>query len=122
MDSAWARIADEHGINQDGVVPIGGAALIRVNNWEAVAISEGEDALDSLEWAVNDVLGEALKEAEALVVAEENAITADTALRLGHYFEMGPQFWLNLQSRYELELAQERVVEQVAEIEPLHVA
>lgn len=60
--------------------------------------------------------------AEALVVAEENAITADTALRLGRYFEMGPQFWLNLQSRYELELAQERVAEQVAEIESLHVA
>ncbi|EFG47987.1 hypothetical protein HMPREF0183_0763 [Brevibacterium mcbrellneri ATCC 49030] len=89
MDSAWARIADEHGTNEDGVVPIGGAALIRVNDWEAEAISEGEEALDSLEWAVNDALGEALKGAEALVVAEENAITADTALRLGRYFGMG---------------------------------
>ena len=56
------------------------------------------------------------------VVAEERAITADTGLRLGRYFGMGPQFWLNLQSRHELELAQERVAEQVAEIEPLHVA
>lgn len=89
LDSAWARIADEHGTNEDGVVPIGGAALIRVNDWEAEAISEGEEALDSLEWAVNDALGEALKGAEALVVAEENAITADTALRLGRYFGMG---------------------------------
>lgn len=77
MDSAWARIADEHGINQDGVVPIGGAALIRVNNWEAEAISGGEDALDSLEWAVNDVLGEALKGAEVLVVAEERTLVID---------------------------------------------
>lgn len=59
---------------------------------------------------------------EVLVVAEESANTADTALRLGRYFEIGPQLWLNLQSRYELELAQERVAEQVAEIEPLHVA
>ena len=56
------------------------------------------------------------------VVAEERAITADTALRFGRYFGMGPQFWLNLQSRYELELAQEREAEQVAEIEPLYVA
>ncbi|RME58865.1 addiction module antidote protein, HigA family [Candidatus Parcubacteria bacterium] len=32
----------------------------------------------------------------------KRAITADTALRLGRYFGMEPQFWLNLQSRYEL--------------------
>jgi addiction module HigA family antidote len=31
------------------------------------------------------------------------AITADTALRLGKYFGTSPQFWLNLQSHYELE-------------------
>jgi addiction module HigA family antidote len=32
----------------------------------------------------------------------KRAITADTALRLGRYFGMEAQFWLNLQSRYEL--------------------
>lgn len=32
----------------------------------------------------------------------KRAITADTALRLGRYFNMEAQFWLNLQSRYEL--------------------
>jgi len=31
------------------------------------------------------------------------AITADTALRLGKFFGTSPQFWLNLQSHYELE-------------------
>lgn len=31
------------------------------------------------------------------------AITADTALRLGRYFGMSAEFWLNLQSRYELQ-------------------
>ena len=31
-----------------------------------------------------------------------NAITADTALRLGKYFGTGPEFWLNLQSNYDL--------------------
>lgn len=37
------------------------------------------------------------------IVNGERAITADTALRLGRYFGMSPQFWLNLQSHYDLE-------------------
>lgn len=37
------------------------------------------------------------------IVHGERAITADTALRLGRYFNVSPQFWLNLQSRYDLE-------------------
>lgn len=77
LDDAWVRIVDEHGIDDDGVVPIGGAALIRVNDREAEAISGGEDGLDSLEWAVNEVLGEALAGAEVLVVAEERALVID---------------------------------------------
>jgi len=32
------------------------------------------------------------------------AISADTALRLGKYFNTSPQFWLNLQSHYDLEI------------------
>lgn len=35
-------------------------------------------------------------------------ITGDTALRLGHFFGTSAQFWLNLQSLYELRLAQEK--------------
>ena len=73
LDAAWARIVDEHGADEAGVVPIGGAALIRVNDREAEAISGGEDALDSLEWAVNEVL----EGAEVLVVAEERALVTD---------------------------------------------
>lgn len=49
----------------------------------------------------------------------QRAITADTALRLGGYFGMDPQFWLNLQTRYELEFAHDRVADQVAAIAPL---
>ena len=56
------------------------------------------------------------------IVHGKRAITADTALRLGRYFEVEPQFWLNLQSRYELELAQERVADQITKIKPLEVA
>lgn len=36
------------------------------------------------------------------------AITGDTALRLAHFFGTSPEFWLNLQSLYELRLAQEK--------------
>lgn len=36
------------------------------------------------------------------------AITGDTALRLGHFFGTSAQFWLNLQSLYELRIAQEK--------------
>ena len=37
------------------------------------------------------------------------SITGDTALRLGHFFGTTPQFWLNLQTLYDLRLAQQRV-------------
>lgn len=38
----------------------------------------------------------------------QRAITGDTALRLAHFFGTSPQFWLNLQSLYELRLAEEK--------------
>lgn len=43
------------------------------------------------------------------IVKGERAMTADTALRLGRYFKMSAQFWLDLQSHYNLEVAQERL-------------
>jgi addiction module HigA family antidote len=43
------------------------------------------------------------------IVKGERAITADTALRLGRYFKMSAQFWLNLQSHYDLEVEGERL-------------
>ncbi len=38
----------------------------------------------------------------------ERSITGDTALRLAHFFGTSPEFWLNLQSLYELRLAQQK--------------
>ena len=38
----------------------------------------------------------------------QRAITGDTALRLGHFFGMSPEFWLNLQSLYELRVGQKK--------------
>jgi len=39
----------------------------------------------------------------------QRAITADTALRLGRYLQMSPQFWLNLQTHYDLEMEEQRI-------------
>ncbi len=43
------------------------------------------------------------------ILKERRGITADTALRLGRYFDMTPEFWMNLQSQYDLETARDTV-------------
>ena len=43
------------------------------------------------------------------IVKGQRAVTANTALRLGRYFGMSPEFWLNLQTHYDLEQEQERL-------------
>jgi len=43
------------------------------------------------------------------IVLGKRAVSADTALRLGRYFGMEPQFWLNLQSRYDLDVAKDQL-------------
>ena len=43
------------------------------------------------------------------IVHGKRAITADTALRLARYFGTSERFWLNLQGRYDLEIAKERM-------------
>lgn len=56
------------------------------------------------------------------IVHGKRAIAADTALRLGRYFGVPAQFWLNLQTHYDLDLAEARAAEQIAAITPLKVA
>lgn len=41
-------------------------------------------------------------------------VTADTALRLGLFFEMEPRFWLNLQSEYDMRIAARTLQEKIA--------
>lgn len=43
------------------------------------------------------------------IVLMKRSITADTALRLARYFGTSPQFWLGLQTDYDLDIAQERL-------------
>ena len=57
------------------------------------------------------------------IVHGKRAITADTALRLARYFGTSPEFWLNLQSLYDLRLAERKVRAKIMrEITPLKVA
>jgi len=41
------------------------------------------------------------------IIHKKRSITADTALRLGRFFGIPPQFWLNIQSRYDLEITED---------------
>lgn len=48
------------------------------------------------------------------IVRERRAITSDTALRLARYFGTTPQFWLNLQTSYDLKIAEREVGSKIA--------
>ncbi len=53
------------------------------------------------------------------IVHGRRAITADTALRLGRFFNMEAQFWLNLQSHYDMEVALDLLQDKLdAEVRP----
>lgn len=56
------------------------------------------------------------------IVREEIGITADTALRLGRYFNTTPQFWLNLQADYDLRTAQAKIGPDLDAIEQRELA
>lgn len=48
------------------------------------------------------------------IVQGKRAITGDTALRLGHWFGTSPVFWMNLQSLYDVRLAEQQIGSEVA--------
>jgi len=47
------------------------------------------------------------------IINERRGITADTALRLGRYFHMSAEFWMNLQSRFDLESTRFQLEKQI---------
>ncbi|MBW1784144.1 MAG: HigA family addiction module antidote protein [Deltaproteobacteria bacterium] len=49
------------------------------------------------------------------IIHGKRRITADTALRLAHYFEMSPQFWLGLQMDYDLDVEEDRLADRLSE-------
>lgn len=54
------------------------------------------------------------------IVNEHRGITADTALRLARYFQNAPAFWMNLQTRYDREVAADEIAPRVErDVHPL---
>ena len=57
------------------------------------------------------------------IIAGRRAITADTALRLGLYFGIEPEFWMNLQVQYDLRMARRAAGQDIqARVRPLDAA
>src|ERR671915_254037 len=50
------------------------------------------------------------------IVQGKRAVTGDTALRLGHWFGTSAQFWLNLQSAYDLRVAEQKAGKEIAKL------
>ena len=56
------------------------------------------------------------------IVHGKRGITADTALRLARYFGISEEFWMNLQSNYELRLQRRALGDKITSITPLEAA
>jgi addiction module HigA family antidote len=53
------------------------------------------------------------------IVRERRGVTPDTALRLARYFRTTPQFWMNLQTSYEIKITQRKIGDKIAhQVEP----
>ncbi|CDN46672.1 HigA family addiction module antitoxin [Neorhizobium galegae] len=56
------------------------------------------------------------------LVAEQTSVTTDTALRLGRFFDTTPEFWMNLQTSYDLKVESTAKREEIAAIPVIHAA
>jgi addiction module HigA family antidote len=79
--------------------PIHPGEILRADFMEPFSLSMNRLALD-LRVPVTRI---------AEIVHERRGITPDTALRLARYFDTSAAFWLNLQSAYDLEVAQDKL-------------
>jgi addiction module HigA family antidote len=52
------------------------------------------------------------------IVNGQRGITGDTAVRLARYWGTSAEYWMNLQTRYELECAKDALVDSISEINP----
>jgi len=55
----------------------------------------------------------------AAIVSGQRSISAETAMRLGLYFDMDAQFWLNLQTRYDLMMLDDKRAQIKKQVHPL---
>ena len=93
-----------------------------MNNWRD-PIHPGEILADEIEEIEIEIIelanriGVSDDYLDRIVEGQQN-ITADTALRLGKFFGTGPDFWLNLQKAYELDLARSTIGDSLETIKP----
>jgi addiction module HigA family antidote len=93
--------------------PIHPGEILRTEFMEPLRLSMNRLALD-LRVPVTRV---------AEIVHERRGITPDTALRLARYFDTSAGFWLNLQSAYDLEVAQDKLARTIErEVRPASFA
>lgn len=84
-----------------------------------------KETLDDLEISMNRLAKEIRVPANRIssIIAGHRAITGETALRLARYFATTPEYWLNLQARYDLETARDQWEDRVkSEVRPRHAA
>jgi len=80
-----------------------------VDELEALNMSPAEMA-QQLHVAVLDVVN---------LIEKKVGLSAEMAMRLGHYFGTGPDIWMRLQDAYELDLVRQGMVEQLHDITPV---
>ena len=57
------------------------------------------------------------------VINGKRPVNAELALRLGRYFSQEPRYWMNLQSRYDMDITEDALSDQVVrEVQPLSMA
>ena len=56
------------------------------------------------------------------IVQGKAGVSADTALRLGRYFQMSAEFWINAQGHYDLERARDKLAKRLKDEVSIHVA
>jgi addiction module HigA family antidote len=56
------------------------------------------------------------------ILAGRRGVTSDTALRLARYFKTTPEFWMNMQTRYELDVAEDEFLARIVrEVHPREI-
>jgi addiction module HigA family antidote len=110
------------GISRDAVTEYGeiaDAAARRVGPIHPGTILKEEflEPMDVSAYALAKAMGVPRNRVTAIVHGER-AISADTALRLGRYFGMSAEFWLGLQTAYDLETARQEIGGRLDEVVP----
>ena len=83
------------------------------------------DLLDPLGMSINQLAKELRVPANRLsqIVRGKRGITADTSLRLARYFGFSPEYWLNMQAHYDLEVIRRQSIKKIErEIQPREAA